>query len=283
MTAMVRSAGARLPIDPFFRSLAEAFKQQAIGVILSGMGLDGTEGLRAIKEHGGFTLAQDPATAEADLMPRSAIEAGAVDVVADAGELGGIIARRLKSGPEPTPVDAGTDESEALDEILGFLLNRSGNDFSLYKVNYLTRRFERRMLMHRLHGLAEYAAHLRSNPDELDLLCHELLIGVTQFFRDPEIWDELRDKVFPELFARHPGGAGLRAWVPAYGPGCRPARREKRLTRWPLSSGKRWRGPGRRPGSRSGSSPPTLGTARSSRRGRACFRRVSPGMSALRA
>jgi chemotaxis methyl-accepting protein methylase len=108
-----------------------------------------------------------------------------------------------------------TDGSEGFDEILQLLRNRSGNDFSLYKGNYLTRRFERRMVMHRLEGLAGYARYLRSNPDELDLLCHELLIGVTQFFRDPEIWDELRDKVFPELFARHPGGASLRAWVPA--------------------------------------------------------------------
>lgn len=215
LTAMARSAGARLPIDPFFRSLAEAFKEQAIGVILSGMGSDGTEGLRAIKEHGGSTLAQDPATAEADDMPRGAIQAGVVDEVAAAGKLGGAIARRLNAGPEPAPVDAGTDGSEALDEILGLLRNRSGNDFSLYKVNYLTRRFERRMVMHRLQGLAEYAAYLRSNAEELDLLSHELLIGVTQFFRDPEIWDELRDKVFPELFARHPGGANLRAWVPA--------------------------------------------------------------------
>jgi chemotaxis methyl-accepting protein methylase/PAS domain-containing protein len=215
LTAMARSAGARLPIDPFFRSLAEAFKEQAVGVILSGMGSDGTEGLRAIKEHGGFTLAQDPATAEADDMPRGAIQAGVVDVVAAAGELGDAITRRLKYGHEPAPGDAGTDGSEALDEILGLLRNRSGNDFSLYKVNYLTRRFERRLVMHRLQGLAEYAAYLRSNAEELDLLSHELLIGVTQFFRDPEIWDELRDKVFPELFARHPGGANLRAWVPA--------------------------------------------------------------------
>lgn len=215
LISMARSAGARLPIDPFFRSLAEAFKEQAIGVILSGMGSDGTEGLRSIKEQGGFTLAQDPATAEADDMPRVAIEAGVVDVVAAAGELGVIIAHRLGSGGGAASSETGMDGCEALDEILRLLRNRSGNDFSLYKVNYLTRRFERRMVLHRLRGLVEYAAYLRSNPEELDLLCHELLIGVTQFFRDPEIWDELRDKVFPELFARHPGGAYLRAWVPA--------------------------------------------------------------------
>lgn len=215
LTPMARSAGARLPIDPFFRSLAEAFKEQAIGVILSGMGSDGTDGLRAIKQRGGFTLAQDPATAEADDMPRGAIEAGVVDLVAAAGELGGMIARRWQSRPEPAHADAGTDGTQALNEILSLLRNRSGNDFSLYKVNYLIRRFERRMVIHRLEGLARYARFLRSNPEELDLLCHELLIGVTQFFRDPEIWDELRDKVFPELFSRHPGGANLRAWVPA--------------------------------------------------------------------
>lgn len=215
LTAMVRSPGARLPIDPFFRSLAEACQERAIGVALSGMGSDGVDGLRAIKEHGGFTLVQDPATAEAGSMPRSAIEAGVVDVVAAAEALAGAIVRRLQPLPEAVPEDAGLDEGEAHGEITRLLRERSGSDFSLYKVNYLNRRFERRMAVHRFHGLNAYARHLMSDPGELDLLGHELLIGVTQFFRDPEIWDELRDRVFPELFAKHPGGGSLRAWVPA--------------------------------------------------------------------
>jgi chemotaxis methyl-accepting protein methylase/PAS domain-containing protein len=215
LVALVRSPGARLPIDPFFRSLADALKERAVGVLLSGMGSDGIAGLRAIKKRGGFTLAQDPATAEAGDMPRGAIDAGVVDVVAVPEALAAAIAHRPPLARHPAAVVPGTDENQAREEILRLLKERSGNDFSLYKASCLNRRFERRMAVHRIKQLEEYAVYLKLNPDELDLLFREVLIGVTQFFRDPEVWDDLRDKVLPEFFARHPGGAILRAWVPA--------------------------------------------------------------------
>lgn len=211
LTEQVRSAGARLPIDPFFRSLAESRREQAIGVLLSGMGSDGIEGLRAIKAGGGFTLAQDPASAEAASMPRGAIAAGVVDVVAVAEALPGAIA----SGPPPQPKRLVRSDDQARDEIIDLLKLRSGHDFSLYKSSFLNRRFERRMAVHGMKVLDDYAFFLKLNPEELDLLFREVLIGVTQFFRDPKVWDELRDKVLPDLFQRHPGGGILRAWVPA--------------------------------------------------------------------
>lgn len=215
LTVLVRSPGARLPIDPFFLSLADSLRERAVGVLLSGMGSDGIAGLRAIKKHGGFTLAQDPATAEASDMPRGAIDAGVVDVIAVPEALAAAIAHRPPLVRHPAALVPGTDENQAHEEILRLLKERSGNDFSLYKSSCLNRRFERRMAVHRINQIEEYAVYLKSNPDELDLLFREVLIGVTQFFRDPEVWEDLRDKVLPEFFARHPGGGILRAWVPA--------------------------------------------------------------------
>jgi len=215
LSALVRLHGARLPIDPFFRSLAVSRKDRAVGVLLSGMGSDGIAGLRAIKDHGGFTLAQDPVTAEADEMPRGAIDAGVVDCVAVPEALAAAIAHRPPPVRPPVTAVPGTGEYQAREEILRLLKERSGNDFSLYKASCLNRRFERRMAVLRIKRLEEYAVYLKLNPDELDLLFREVLIGVTRFFRDPEVWDDLLDKVFPEIFSRHPGGTILRAWVPA--------------------------------------------------------------------
>lgn len=215
LKALVRSQGARLPIDPFFRSLAASRKELAVGVLLSGMGSDGIAGLRMIKERGGFTLAQDPATAAAGDMPQGAIDAGVVDLVAAPEALAAAIAKGPPSVRPSIPTDLDTKEIQARGEILRLLKERSGNDFSLYKTSCLNRRFERRMAVHRIKQLEEYLVYLKLNPDELDLLFREVLIGVTQFFRDPEVWEELAEKVLPEFFAHHPGGAILRAWVPA--------------------------------------------------------------------
>lgn len=212
---LVGPRGLRLPIDFFLRSLAEERKERAIGVILSGMGSDGVFGLRAIKEKGGLTLAQEPASAQADSMPRSAIEAGVVDIVAPAGALPGRIAGYLRhpvhelASEAPRP----TDFSSVVDKIVALLRDRSGNDFSLYKSNTLHRRIERRMAVHQIVKLDDYVRHLRANPAELDLLFKELLIGVTNFFRDPEVWRQLGTEVIPALLARYPSGRALRAWV----------------------------------------------------------------------
>lgn len=215
LTPLIRPHGGQFPIDAFFHSLAVSQGERAVGVLLSGMGTDGIAGLRAIKKGGGFTLAQDPATAEAGDMPRGAIDAAVVDLVAVPEALAAAIAHRPPPARHPAAVVPRTAEKQAHAEILRLLEERSGNDFSLYKASYLNRRIERRMAVHRIKQPEEYAVYLKLNPEELDLLFREVLIGVTQFFRDPEVWDDLRDVVLPEFFAQHPGGAILRAWVPA--------------------------------------------------------------------
>lgn len=213
----VAPRGRRLPIDLFLRSLAEDSKEKAVGVILSGMGSDGILGLRAIKEQAGLTLAQDPASAQADSMPRSAIEAGVADIVAPPealpGRIAAILAMAAQTQPPASPQKA--PNLSALDKIIILLREHSGNDFSLYKTNTLRRRIERRMAVHQLASLDDYLRHLGGNPSELDLLFKELLIGVTNFFRDPEVWEALRTEAIPALLADHPAGKGLRAWVPA--------------------------------------------------------------------
>ena len=213
----VISHGLRLPIDFFLRSLAEDRREQAIGVILSGMGSDGVFGLRAIKEKSGLTLAQEPASASADSMPRSAIEAGVVDIVALPEALPARIASTLAHAGQPLSAEAAAsnDLHTALDQIIVLLRERSGNDFSLYKSNTLHRRIERRMTVHQVPTIEAYVHYLRGNPHEIDLLFRELLIGVTSFFRDGEVWDAMGGEAIPALLARHPAGGNLRAWVPA--------------------------------------------------------------------
>ena len=209
--------GLRLPIDFFLRSLAEDCKERAVGVVLSGMGSDGVFGLRAIKENAGLTLVQEPATAQADSMPRSAIEAGVADIVAAPDAMPARIADTLRypSREHAAAAPAKLDIVSALDKIIVLLRERSGNDFSLYKSNTLHRRIERRMAVHQVAQIDEYVRLLRSNPAELDLLFKELLIGVTNFFRDPDVWAALRSEALPALLARYPGGKALRAWVAA--------------------------------------------------------------------
>jgi chemotaxis methyl-accepting protein methylase len=210
--------GLRLPVDFFLRALADDRQQQAIGVILSGMGSDGMLGMAAIKEKSGLTLAQEPASAKADSMPNSAIRAGVVDIVATPEHLPERILRYLHSTPFPQFVAKVEPEAEmqsSLDKVIILLRQRSGNDFSLYKTSTLYRRIERRTALLQIGGIADYVSYLRDNPQELDLLFRELLIGVTNFFRDPALWDFLGKTALPELFTQYPGGRTLRAWVPA--------------------------------------------------------------------
>ncbi len=209
--------GLRLPVDHFLRSLAENRQEHSIGVILSGMGSDGTLGLRAIKEKAGVAMAQDPASAKFDSMPRSAIDAGLADIVAIPQELPAKIVAYLQRTPLVRKADLPLEgkTKSALEEILVLLRSRSGHDFSLYKRNTIVRRIERRMGLHQIRKMATYVLYLQDNPQELDLLFKELLIGVTHFFRDGAVWEQLREQVIPALLAsRDPGPAALRAWVP---------------------------------------------------------------------
>ena len=208
--------GLRLPIDLFLRSLAQDQEQRSIGVILSGMGSDGTLGLRAIKEMAGVALVQDPATAKFDSMPRSAIEAGLADIVATVEELPEKIIAFLNR----IPLTARTEEAledkaqSALEKVVVLLRAHTAHDFSLYKRNTLYRRIERRMSIHRINKMADYVRYLQENSQELELLFKELLIGVTSFFRDPGVWEQLGELAIPTLLASRLPHQVLRAWVP---------------------------------------------------------------------
>ena len=207
--------GLRLPIDLLFSSLARALGERAVGVVLSGMGSDGTLGLQAIKSQGGLTLAQSPDSAQFDSMPKSAIAAGCVDIVGLPADLPSHILRVTADRRAASLLPAGSDESnaQALSSILQLLHERSKHDLSDYKPSTLRRRIQRRMSVHGLATKAAYEGFLRHNPQELDLLFKEMLIGVTSFFRDPEVWQELKDAVLPALLARGAEGSRLRAWV----------------------------------------------------------------------
>jgi chemotaxis methyl-accepting protein methylase/archaellum component FlaC len=208
--------GLRLPIDVFLRSLALDQQERSVGVILSGMGSDGTLGLRAIKEKAGVALVQEPATAKFDSMPRSAIDAGLADIVAPAGELPGKILAYLQRKPLIARTELVMEDKtqSALEKVIVLLRDHTGNDFSLYKRNTLYRRIERRMGIHQITKMAGYVRYLQENSQELDLLFKELLIGVTSFFRDASVWEELRTKVIPALLSSRAPGHALRAWVP---------------------------------------------------------------------
>jgi two-component system CheB/CheR fusion protein len=209
--------GMRLPIDALFQSLAQMHADRAIGVVLSGMGADGTKGLLAIKQQRGLTLAQTPSSAQFDSMPASAIAAGCVDIVAEPQLLAERICRRLSQtsdGGLPESASASALVSAGpLQAIIAMLRERSKRDLSLYKTSTLLRRIERRMSVRGLDTMRGYEEFLRDNPAELDLMFREVLIGVTAFFRDPEVWQQLCDVVVPQLLAQHADGSPVRAWV----------------------------------------------------------------------
>jgi two-component system CheB/CheR fusion protein len=208
--------GQRLPIDVLFSSLARELGERAIGVVLSGMGSDGTQGLQAIKTQGGLTLAQSPESAQFNSMPRSAIAAGCVDIIALPAEMPLRIVSVAGAQPptERVPAEAPEHTATALETILALLHEHTRHDLALYKSHTLVRRIARRMAVHGLESMADDARFLRANVQELDLLFKEMLIGVTSFFRDPEVWKELQEKVLPVLMERHAAGAGpMRAWV----------------------------------------------------------------------
>jgi two-component system CheB/CheR fusion protein len=207
--------GLRLPIDFFFRSLAEDQQEHSVGVILSGMGSDGMLGARAIKEKAGVVFAQELTSAKFDSMPRSAIDAGLADVIAAAEALPEKISDYLQHIPLiAKQVDPSVSQS-ALEKVVILLRAQTGHDFSLYKNTTIYRRIERRMGLHQIDKIANYVRYLRENPQEVELLFHELLIGVTNFFRDPQAWEQLKSEVLPALLDGIDSGQMLRAWVPA--------------------------------------------------------------------
>ncbi len=211
----VEPRGLRLPIDFFFRSLADDLQQQSIGLILSGMGSDGTLGLSAIKEKGGTVFVQEPSSAKFESMPQSAINTGMADVIAPVDKLPVKILAWLKHLPSTLKQDFPLEEKvlSAMEKVVILLRVHTGQDFSLYKKSTIYRRIERRMGIHQIERIADYVHFLQENPHETELLFKELLIGVTSFFRDPEGWKLLKIKVIPSFLTSRPVGGGLRAWV----------------------------------------------------------------------
>jgi two-component system, chemotaxis family, CheB/CheR fusion protein len=208
--------GHRTPIDHLFASLAEDQEENAACVVLSGTGSDGTFGLRAIKEHGGLTLAQTDA--EYDGMVRSARATGLVDIALPAADLPARIAahfQHLDSVMEEKGLDKIRDEVAAhLGKICDILRNRTGHDFSGYKQSTIIRRIQRRMHVLQVSDGESFLTRLEAEPREIDLLFQDLLIGVTEFFRDREAFEALERDIIPKLFKGKGAGEDVRAWVP---------------------------------------------------------------------
>lgn len=209
--------GLRLPIDFFFRSLAEDQGEQAIGIVLSGTGSDGTLGLKAIKGEGGMAMVQDPLSAKYDGMPRSAISTGLVDYILDPASMPEQLQSYVKHAfitrvkkPEPLLPQS----ASSLQKIFILLRNHTGYDFSLYKNTTIGRRIERRMTINQIEYMGDYVRYLQQNPLEIESLFRELLIGVTHFFRDQEAFATLQQKIIPRLFVSRQPNDPIRVWVP---------------------------------------------------------------------
>ena len=207
--------GQRLPIDFFFRSLAQDQHERAIGIVLSGTGSDGTVGVRAIKAEGGMVMAQNPESTEFDGMPRSAIATGQVDFTLPAvGMPARLIAYAAKAiGQRPRLMTTQTPRTEgALKKIFILLRAQTGHDFSQYKPSTIHRRIERRMAVHVIEEIDTYVKYMQQTPAEVEALFRDLLIGVTNFFRDPEAFQLLEELIIPRIFADKPAGAEVRVW-----------------------------------------------------------------------
>jgi len=210
--------GHRLPIDFFFRSLAQDQRELAICIVLSGTGSDGTLGVRAIKGEGGMVMAQNPASTEYDGMPRSVIATGMVDYELPPAEmpaqLMAYVAHAYGTPPRAATAPAPMAEN-ALRKIFILLRAKTGHDFSQYKPSTIYRRIDRRLAVNQIETIEEYVKYLQQASTEVEALFRDLLIGVTSFFRDPEAFQALEELAIPKLFAGKPAGAVIRVWSPA--------------------------------------------------------------------
>ncbi len=207
--------GHRLPVDFLFRSLAQDQHERGIGIVLSGSGSDGTLGVRAIKSEGGMVMAQTPASTEFDGMPRNALATGLVDFELPPAEMMGQLIAYTAHFAGRTAGNGLAPEAPSVNSLQKlFILVRSqtGHDFSQYKASTINRRIERRMAVHQIAKLEDYVRFLRQTPVEVEALFRDFLIGVTHFFRDPEVFKALEDEVIHKLFDNKPPGTPLRAW-----------------------------------------------------------------------
>ncbi len=208
--------GFRKPIDFFLRSLAEDQGEKAVGIILSGTGTEGTLSLKNIKGQGGLSIVQDPETAKYDGMPRSAIAAGVQDFILPVAEIPTLLlkyAKNRKFKPEELP-DKISTAKELLEKVFILLRNETGCNFSDYKSTTVIRRIEKRMALNQIDKLELYIKYLQSNREEILKLFNELLIGVTNFFRDKEAFDSAKNIVIPQIIKSKEDGETIRIWVP---------------------------------------------------------------------
>jgi two-component system CheB/CheR fusion protein len=218
LLAPTAKRGLRLPVDFFFRSLAFDQDERSIAIVLSGSGSDGTLGVKAIKDAGGFVIAQSPESTEYESMPRNAINTGLVDLELLPRDMATALISYVKRGMgsdrwknlSPKPIIA-----NEFQKIFVLLRSATGHDFSQYKVNTVHRRIERRMAVNKIETIADYVTFLQNNHAEAEALFRDLLIGVTRFFRDTEAFSCLRKIVIEKLILNRPRGDIIRIWAPA--------------------------------------------------------------------
>ncbi|TRZ99154.1 MAG: PAS domain S-box protein [Deltaproteobacteria bacterium] len=209
--------GQRQPINFFFHSLAQDQQGRGIGIVLSGTGSDGTQGVRAIKGEGGMAMAQAPDSTEFDGMPRSAIATGLVDYILPPAAMPAQLvayAAHVFGKPRFSSSSVPPRAESALKKVFLLVRAQTGHDFSLYKPSTIHRRIERRMAVHLIDTMDAYARYLQQTPAEVEALFRDLLIGVTGFFRDPSAFLALEEQVIPKLFAGKSDGDAIRVWSP---------------------------------------------------------------------
>ena len=213
--------GQHMAVDFFFQSLAQDQRSKAIGVILSGTGADGTQGLEAIKAEGGLAFVQDPISAKYDGMPHSAIASGVVDLVLTPAKIADEIARLARHPLLIHPSKIGIPsaktpaqlQGDSLTKIFALLRNQSHVDFGHYKLTTIKRRIARRMVIHKKKKLEDYFVFLQSNPQEIRALFADILINVTEFFRDPDVFTALKKQILSKIIKNRPAGTPIRIWV----------------------------------------------------------------------
>ncbi|HEX8603234.1 MAG TPA: CheR family methyltransferase, partial [Pseudoduganella sp.] len=230
VSELKRSAGHHVAIDIFFRTLAAAHRERAFAVVLSGTGSDGAVGIERVKEQGGITLAQDPAEAEHEGMPQAAVGTGMIDFVLPAADMPAKLIALWENARQIHLPDTGdgdgaigpavaeddkVDDEEALQNVIAMLCAHTGHDFRHYKRATVLRRIERRLQVKGVASLPDYAALLEREPAEFKALLNDMLIGVTNFFRDREAFEALEREVIPELFRDRVRGEQVRVWIAA--------------------------------------------------------------------
>ncbi|SPQ02039.1 putative Protein-glutamate O-methyltransferase [Candidatus Sulfobium mesophilum] len=219
LTPREKTRGQYMPVDSFLRSLAQDRGNNAMAIILSGSGSDGSNGIRAIKGEGGIVFAQDE-TAKYDGMPKSAADTGCVDLVLPPDKIAAELLR-IRLHPYLAAVEHGEPvriiqaEENDLNKIFIMLRSAKGVDFTSYKRSTIMRRVNRRMLLQKINGMEAYVAYLKANPSEIETLYQDILINVTSFFREPGAFEALRKSVFPHIVNKAAGDAPVRIWVPA--------------------------------------------------------------------